>query len=91
MRQGSQPLRAGSAVLLSLPFFSPINQVVFVVASFCNPLFEVTHGMVSGVYYPVGVLPGWLQPLSALSPATYTLSACRKLVGIGNSGSAPGT
>ncbi len=32
----------------------------------------------------------WLQPLSALSPATYTLSACRKLVGIGNPGSVPG-
>jgi ABC-2 type transport system permease protein len=40
--------------------------------------------LVSGVYYPVGVLPQWLQPLSALSPATYTLSACRKLVGVGN-------
>ena len=40
--------------------------------------------LVSGVYYPVEVLPTWLQPLSALSPATYTLSACRKLVGVGN-------
>jgi ABC-2 type transport system permease protein len=40
--------------------------------------------LVSGVYYPVGVLPKWIQPLSRLSPATYTLSACRKLVGIGN-------
>jgi ABC-2 type transport system permease protein len=40
--------------------------------------------LVSGVYYPVSVLPTWLQPLSRLSPATYTLSACRKLVGIGN-------
>jgi ABC-2 type transport system permease protein len=39
--------------------------------------------LVSGVYYPVEVLPRWLQPLSYLSPATYTLSACRKLVGIG--------
>jgi ABC-2 type transport system permease protein len=40
--------------------------------------------LVSGVYYPVSVLPKWIQPLSMLSPATYTLSACRKLVGIGN-------
>jgi ABC-2 type transport system permease protein len=40
--------------------------------------------LVSGVYYPVEVLPGWLQPLSWLSPATYSLSACRKLVGVGN-------
>ena len=40
--------------------------------------------LISGVYYPVGVLPRWIQPLSALSPATYSLSACRKLVGVGN-------
>jgi ABC-2 type transport system permease protein len=40
--------------------------------------------LVSGVYYPVEVLPHWLQPLSWLSPATYSLAACRKLVGIGD-------
>lgn len=45
--------------------------------------------LVSGVYYPVSTLPKWLQPLSLLSPATYTLSACRKLVGIGNPASTP--
>lgn len=39
--------------------------------------------LVSGVYYPLDVLPGWLQKLAALSPATYSLSACRKLIGIG--------
>jgi ABC-2 type transport system permease protein len=38
--------------------------------------------LVSGVYYPVEVLPHWIQPLAWLSPATYSLSACRKLVGI---------
>ena len=45
--------------------------------------------LVSGVYYPVEVLPHWIQPLSYLSPATYTLSACRKLVGVGNPASTP--
>jgi ABC-2 type transport system permease protein len=45
--------------------------------------------LVSGVYYPVEVLPRWLQPLSYLSPATYALSACRKLAGIGESASDP--
>lgn len=39
--------------------------------------------LVSGVYYPLDVLPGWLQPFAKLSPATYSLSACRKLIGIG--------
>ena len=47
-------------------------------------IFQGSLLLVSGVYYPVDVLPAWIQPLSALSPATYTLSACRKLVGIGN-------
>ncbi|PWT82829.1 MAG: ABC transporter [Acidobacteria bacterium] len=50
-------------------------------------IFQGSLLLVSGVYYPVEVLPRWLQPLSALSPATYTLSACRKLIGIGNSAS----
>ena len=38
--------------------------------------------LVSGVYYPVEVLPRWLQPLALVSPATYALTACRKLIGI---------
>jgi ABC-2 type transport system permease protein len=38
--------------------------------------------LVSGVYYPVEILPAWLQPFAKLSPATYSLSACRKLMGI---------
>ncbi|HEY3368372.1 MAG TPA: ABC transporter permease [Symbiobacteriaceae bacterium] len=31
----------------------------------------------SSVYYPVTVLPGWMQPIAALNPATYTLDAVR--------------
>jgi ABC-2 type transport system permease protein len=33
--------------------------------------------LVSGVYYSVDVLPGWLQAISALSPATYFLRGIR--------------
>jgi ABC-2 type transport system permease protein len=36
--------------------------------------------LVSGVYYEVTVLPPWLQKLSMLSPATYTLRAMRDAV-----------
>src|SRR4029453_16634918 len=36
-------------------------------------IFQGSLLLVSGVYYPIEVLPKWLQPLSALSPATYTL------------------
>ena len=42
--------------------------------------------LVSGVYYPVEILPRWLQPLAVVSPATYALSASRKLIGIGEGG-----
>ncbi len=34
--------------------------------------------LVSGVYYPVTVLPGWLQPFAYLSPATYVLDGARE-------------
>lgn len=40
-------------------------------------IFEAVLLLVSGVYYDVSVLPGWLRPLSVLSPATYTLRAAR--------------
>ncbi len=33
--------------------------------------------LISGVSYSVTALPGWLWPLSALSPATYTLRGVR--------------
>jgi ABC-2 type transport system permease protein len=33
--------------------------------------------LVSGVYYPVEVLPEWMQALSTLSPATYVLDGVR--------------
>jgi ABC-2 type transport system permease protein len=33
--------------------------------------------LVSGVYYPVSVLPGWMQVLSTISPATYVIRGMR--------------
>src|SRR5579863_5761210 len=33
--------------------------------------------LVSGVYYPITVLPGWMQPLARISPATYVLQGLR--------------
>jgi ABC-2 type transport system permease protein len=36
--------------------------------------------LVSGVYYPVSVLPDWLQPLSYISPATYVLDGLRQAI-----------
>ncbi len=33
--------------------------------------------LVSGVYYPVAILPFWMQPLASISPATYVLDGLR--------------
>jgi ABC-2 type transport system permease protein len=33
--------------------------------------------LVSGVYYPTTVLPGWMQALSVVSPATYVIQGMR--------------
>lgn len=36
--------------------------------------------VVSGVYYPVDVLPGWMQWIAAISPATYALTGIREAI-----------
>ncbi|MCY4570927.1 MAG: ABC transporter permease, partial [Candidatus Poribacteria bacterium] len=33
--------------------------------------------LVSGIYYEIEVLPTWIQPISKISPATYTLRSIR--------------
>ncbi len=33
--------------------------------------------LVSGIYYPISVLPEWLQFLAKISPATYVLEGMR--------------
>jgi ABC-2 type transport system permease protein len=36
--------------------------------------------VISGVYYPVSVLPEWMQFLSVFSPATYALDGLRDAI-----------
>jgi len=36
--------------------------------------------VVSGVYYPVSVMPGWMQAMSHISPATYALNGIRRAI-----------
>jgi ABC-2 type transport system permease protein len=36
--------------------------------------------VVSGVYYPVSVLPGWMEAISKISPATYALRGIRNAI-----------
>lgn len=53
-------------------------------------IFQGVLLLISGVYYPISVLPKWIQPLAAISPATYVLSASRKLMGLDNPASVSG-
>ncbi len=55
--------------VLPLLFPEKGEQMTFIISSLLL--------LVSGVYYPVEVLPGWMQPLSYISPATYVLEAMR--------------
>jgi ABC-2 type transport system permease protein len=36
--------------------------------------------VISGIYYPVSVLPQWMQWLSTISPATYALRGMRRAI-----------
>jgi ABC-2 type transport system permease protein len=48
------------------------GQMVFVISALLL--------LVSGVYYPVAVLPGWMQWFARLSPATYVLDGARAAI-----------
>jgi ABC-2 type transport system permease protein len=55
-----------------LPLISPEKgqQVSYIVSSLLL--------LVSGVYYPVSVLPGWMQAIATVSPVTYALDGIRQ-------------
>jgi ABC-2 type transport system permease protein len=54
-----------------MPLLSPEKgqQVTYIVSALLL--------LVSGVYYPVNVLPDWMQKLAAVSPVTYGLEGTR--------------
>jgi ABC-2 type transport system permease protein len=58
------------ASVLPLLFTERGSQMTFVIQSILL--------LISGVYYPTDVLPGWIQPLGRISPATYVLEGMRK-------------
>ncbi|HET7181435.1 MAG TPA: ABC transporter permease, partial [Candidatus Limnocylindrales bacterium] len=58
------------AAILPLLFVERGMQMAFVLQSVLL--------LISGVYYSIDVLPGWMQALSHISPATYALDGVRK-------------
>ena len=57
------------AAVLPLLFPERGEELTFVISSILL--------LVSGVYYPISVLPNWMQPLATISPATYVLEGMR--------------
>ncbi len=48
----------------------------------------ILQGLVTGVYFPITLLPGWLHALAMLLPQTYAIDAARRLL-LANAGSPP--
>ena len=81
---GANPLTVGAFMVLGSFSFVGIGMIAAIL-----PLLYVERGaqmtfvlqscllLVSGVYYSIDVLPGWMQVLSHLSPATYVLHGVR--------------
>lgn len=57
------------AAVLPLLFPERGEEMTFVISSILL--------LVSGVYYPISVLPEWMQPMATISPATYVLEGMR--------------
>ncbi|MFQ3548460.1 MAG: ABC transporter permease [Armatimonadota bacterium] len=78
MLAGSFPFMGLGLMAAILPVLSPER------GEEATHIFQGVLLLISGVYYPISVLPNWIQPLSVVSPATYALSASRKLLGTDN-------
>ena len=86
-------LSVASANALTVVLFMVLGSFSFVgiaIVAAILPLLYVERGaqmtfvlqsvllLISGVYYPVTVLPGWMQVISHLSPATYAIDGVRR-------------
>ncbi len=67
--------------ILSLSSIGILSACFIIVFKQGNPLNFVigsVSSLLSGVYYPVAVLPAWLQVVAKVYPLTYTLDAMRR-------------
>ncbi len=85
------PISALVVIVLSIASFSGIgilSAAVVLLVKKGDPvawLFGGVSSLLAGVYYPVSVLPHWLEPLSHVLPMTYALDAMRMAVLRGSS------
>ena len=71
--------------LSSIGILSASFIMVFKRGSPINFLIGSLSSLLAGVYYPVDVLPGWLQQVARLFPLTYSLEAMRRAMLTGES------
>ena len=76
---GALVLLVGSVSFVGLGIFAAVLPLLFPErgAQMTNVVKALVL-LVSGVYYPISVLPGWLQPFSRVSPASYVLEGMRE-------------
>ena len=81
--EGANWLAAALSLLLAIIAFASIGIIsagFIMVLKRGDPitwLVSSLAGLLGGVYYPVSILPGWLQPVARLIPITYALEAMR--------------
>jgi ABC-2 type transport system permease protein len=66
------------AAFLSLGLFSAAFIILFKKGDPLNWVISVASWLLGGVYYPVSILPEWLQKLALLIPMTHCLESLRK-------------
>jgi ABC-2 type transport system permease protein len=71
-------LLAGSLSFIGLGILASVMPLLFPErGAQMTHVLQATLLLVSGVYYPVSVLPGWMQAVARFSPATYVLEGVR--------------
>jgi ABC-2 type transport system permease protein len=74
-------LLAGSLSFIGLGIVASVLPLLFPErGAQMTHVFQATFLLISGVYYPIEVLPRWMQPLARVSPATFVLRGMRAAI-----------
>jgi ABC-2 type transport system permease protein len=72
-------LLAGSLSFIGVGIMAAVLPMLFTErGSQMTHVIQAVLLLVSGVYYPIEVLPDWMQPVARLSPATWVLEGMRR-------------
>ncbi|MGH2537282.1 MAG: ABC transporter permease [Candidatus Promineifilaceae bacterium] len=81
--QGANVLGALVSLLLSILTFASIGIIAAAIIMIVKRgetitgMFSAFANLLGGIYYPVEILPGWLQAIARLIPVTYAVNAMR--------------